>query len=74
VFEINPFKAWGQLLFTVLASVFGIYLISITPWYLLPVAWAFTGTAMTGVKSIFTVHLRELFLTIKFYTALDGNS
>lgn len=26
------------------------YLIAISPWYLLPLAWAFAGTAFTGVS------------------------
>lgn len=49
VFEINPLRAWGAV-FTTLASVAAsLYLISISPWYMLPFAWALAGTAFTGV-------------------------
>lgn len=35
---------------TTVASVsLSVYLIAISPWYLLPLAWAFAGTAWTGV-------------------------
>jgi hypothetical protein len=49
VFEINPWRAWGAVATTVVSVALSIYLISISPWYLLPLAWAFAGTAWTGV-------------------------
>ncbi len=50
VFEFNMWKAWGAV-FTAVASVaVSLYLISISPWYLLPFAWALAGTAATGVR------------------------
>ena len=50
VFEINPLRAWGAVATTVLSVALSIYLISISPPYLLPLAWAFAGTAWTGVS------------------------
>lgn len=48
VFEINSFKAWRSVVTSVAAYSLGIYAISRSPWYLLPLAWAWTGTAVTG--------------------------
>jgi omega-6 fatty acid desaturase (delta-12 desaturase) len=47
-FEINYFKAWRTVVTSVAAYSLGIYIISRAPWYLLPLAWAWTGTAITG--------------------------
>ena len=49
VFDINPVRAWGAVLTTVLSVSLSVYLISIAPTYLLPLAWAFAGTAWTGM-------------------------
>lgn len=51
VFQINPLRAWGAVATTVVSVALSIYLISISPPYLLPLAWAFAGTAWTGVSS-----------------------
>uniref|UniRef100_A0A803LTG4 Fatty acid desaturase domain-containing protein n=1 Tax=Chenopodium quinoa TaxID=63459 RepID=A0A803LTG4_CHEQI len=48
VFEINDMKAWGTVLISVTSYALGIYMIAKAPWYLLPLAWAWTGTAITG--------------------------
>uniref|UniRef100_A0ACD6AKA5 Uncharacterized protein n=1 Tax=Avena sativa TaxID=4498 RepID=A0ACD6AKA5_AVESA len=48
VFEIDNVKAWGSVLISVTSYAFGIFLISKAPWYLLPLAWAWAGTAVTG--------------------------
>ena len=50
VFELNMMRAWGAVATTVASVSLSIYLISISPWYLLPLAWAFAGTAWTGVR------------------------
>lgn len=50
VFEINPLRAWGAVATTVISVALSVYLISISPTYLLPLAWAFAGTAWTGVS------------------------
>ena len=50
VFAINPLRAWGAVATTVISVALSIYLISISPPYLLPLAWAFAGTAWTGVS------------------------
>jgi len=50
VFEIDEMKAWRKVLISVTSYALGIFLISKAPWYLLPLAWAFTGTAATGVS------------------------
>jgi omega-6 fatty acid desaturase (delta-12 desaturase) len=48
VFEINEWRAWSAVLISVVSMSAALYLISISPWYLLPLAWAFAGTAFTG--------------------------
>ncbi len=50
VFQINPVRAWGAVATTVVSVALSVYLISISPTYLLPLAWAFAGTAWTGVS------------------------
>ena len=50
VFELNMWKAWSAVIIAVASLALGEYLISISPWYLLPFAWAFAGTAATGVS------------------------
>ena len=57
VFEIDDVKAWKSVLISVTSYALGIFLISKAPWYLLPLAWAWTGTAITGVSSIHTFFL-----------------
>ncbi len=51
VFELNPWRAWGAVITSILSFALAEYLISVSPWYLLPFAWAFAGTAFTGVSS-----------------------
>uniref|UniRef100_A0A7C9CIB8 Fatty acid desaturase domain-containing protein n=1 Tax=Opuntia streptacantha TaxID=393608 RepID=A0A7C9CIB8_OPUST len=48
VFDIDDMKAWGSVLISVTSYVLGIFMIAKAPWYLLPLAWAWTGTAITG--------------------------
>ncbi|KAK2633035.1 hypothetical protein EUGRSUZ_L00697 [Eucalyptus grandis] len=48
VFEINDGKAWTSVLISVTSYALGLFMISKAPWYLLPLAWAWTGTAVTG--------------------------
>jgi acyl-lipid omega-6 desaturase (Delta-12 desaturase) len=48
IFQKNPRKAWQQVIFSVAMVSLGIAAIAVSPWYLLPLAWAFTGTAVTG--------------------------
>lgn len=48
VFELNPLRAWGAVVTTLVAMALSEYLIAISPWYLLPFAWAIAGTAATG--------------------------
>lgn len=50
VFEINPWRAWSAVGITLVSAAVSLYLISISPWYLLPFAWALAGTAFTGVS------------------------
>lgn len=53
VFEIDDVKAWKSVLISVTSYALGLLMISKAPWYLLPLAWAWTGTAATGVSSIY---------------------
>lgn len=48
VFELNPLRAWGAVVTSIVSMAAALYLISISPWYLLPFAWALAGTAFTG--------------------------
>ncbi|CAO2188367.1 unnamed protein product [Urochloa humidicola] len=48
VFEINDVKAWTSVLISVTSYALGLFFIAKSPWYLLPLAWAWTGTAVTG--------------------------
>ncbi|MBW4634181.1 MAG: fatty acid desaturase [Iphinoe sp. HA4291-MV1] len=47
-FEHNRYKAWTKVLTSVLMVCLGYFSLIIAPWYLLPLAWIFTGTALTG--------------------------
>ncbi|MEC4814778.1 MAG: fatty acid desaturase [Scytonema sp. PMC 1069.18] len=47
-FQQNRRKAWTKLLFSVLMVGLGYGSLIIAPWFLLPLAWIFTGTALTG--------------------------
>lgn len=53
VFEIDDVKAWKSVLISATSYALGLFMISKAPWYLLPLAWAWTGTAVTGVRSAF---------------------
>ena len=44
-------RAWGAVLTSIVSMAASLYLISISPWYLLPLAWALSGTAFTGVSA-----------------------
>ncbi|KAL8145289.1 omega-6 fatty acid desaturase, chloroplastic isoform X1 [Apium graveolens] len=48
VFEIDDVKAWKSVLISVTSYTLGLFIISKSPWFLLPFAWAYTGTAITG--------------------------
>ncbi|MFP4133133.1 MAG: fatty acid desaturase [Halothece sp.] len=47
-FQKNPRKAWLSVLISVLTAGIGYSAIAYSPWFLLPFAWIFTGTALTG--------------------------
>ncbi|WNZ27419.1 fatty acid desaturase [Leptolyngbya sp. NK1-12] len=47
-FEKDRRKAWLQVLLSVSAVTAGYIAIAHAPWFLLPFAWIFTGTALTG--------------------------
>ncbi|WIA23055.1 hypothetical protein OEZ86_009970 [Tetradesmus obliquus] len=48
VFQLNMAKAWGAVVTTLVSVSASLYLISVSPWYLLPFAWFIAGTAFTG--------------------------
>ncbi|KAK4781312.1 hypothetical protein SAY87_017418 [Trapa incisa] len=48
VFEIDDMKAWKSVFISVTSYALGLFMIAKAPWYLLPLAWAWTGTAVTG--------------------------
>lgn len=48
VFELNHTKAWTAVFVSIASMAASLYLISISPWYMLPFAWALAGTAFTG--------------------------
>jgi omega-6 fatty acid desaturase (delta-12 desaturase) len=47
-FDKSPVKAWLSVLISVTTAALGYASIAFSPWYLLPFAWIFTGTALTG--------------------------
>ncbi|MBF2004601.1 fatty acid desaturase [Chlorogloeopsis fritschii PCC 6912] len=47
-FAQNRRKAWIGVLTNVLMVGLGYWSLAIAPWFLLPIAWIFTGTALTG--------------------------
>lgn len=47
-FQKQPIKAWSTVLISVVMVGLGYASIVLAPWYLLPVACFFTGTALTG--------------------------
>lgn len=47
-FQRNSRKAWAAALTNVFMVGLGYWAIQVAPWFLLPVAWLFTGTALTG--------------------------
>jgi omega-6 fatty acid desaturase (delta-12 desaturase) len=47
-FQRNMQKAWTMVLVNVLMVGLGYWAIQTSPWFLLPFAWLFTGTALTG--------------------------
>jgi acyl-lipid omega-6 desaturase (Delta-12 desaturase) len=48
VFAKDSRKAWQQAFSTIAMVSLGMTALAYSPWYLLPLAWVFTGTAMTG--------------------------
>lgn len=52
VFTKDMRKAWMQVFVTYTAVALSMYLIYLSPWYLLPLAWVFAGTAATGLFTI----------------------
>ncbi|BAZ27398.1 fatty acid desaturase [Kalymmatonema gypsitolerans NIES-4073] len=47
-FEQDRRKAWTKVVLSVLMVGLGYFSLTIAPWFLLPLAWIFTGTALTG--------------------------
>ena len=47
-FQRDQRKAWAQVVFNVAMVALGYWAIQVSPWFLLPIAWFFTGTALTG--------------------------
>lgn len=47
-FQKQQIKAWSTVLISIVMVVLGYTSITLSPWFLLPVAWFFTGTALTG--------------------------
>lgn len=48
-FQKDRRKAWSSVLLSILAVALGYVWIANAPWFLLPFAWFFTGTALTGL-------------------------
>lgn len=47
-FEQDPIQAWGRVVLSILAVALGYACLVFSPWFLLPLAWVLTGTALTG--------------------------
>ncbi|MGB3509597.1 MAG: fatty acid desaturase [Microcoleaceae cyanobacterium] len=48
VFIKDKLKTWTRVLINISMVVLGYWGLTITPWFLLPLLWVFTGTALTG--------------------------
>lgn len=48
VFVKDPRKAWLKVAINVLLVGLGYWGLAVSPWFLLPLVWIFTGTALTG--------------------------
>ncbi|CAI8618045.1 unnamed protein product [Vicia faba] len=72
VFEIYDVKAWKTVLISATSYVLGLLMISEAPWYLLPLAWAWTGTAVTGFFVIGHDCAHKSFLTNKLVEDIVG--
>ncbi|MEM9907873.1 MAG: fatty acid desaturase [Cyanobacteria bacterium P01_D01_bin.44] len=47
-FQKDRRKAWQSIVLSVIAVILGYAAIALSPWFLLPVTWFLTGTALTG--------------------------
>lgn len=47
-FQKNSRKAWTTAFLSLFMAGLGYFFLAISPWFLLPIAWIFTGTALTG--------------------------
>jgi len=47
-FQRDRRKAWMSVLLNLLMVGLGYFSLAVVPWFLLPIAWIFTGTALTG--------------------------
>jgi omega-6 fatty acid desaturase (delta-12 desaturase) len=47
-FQKDKRKAWTAVFINVAMVILGYASLAIAPWFLLPIAWIFTGTALTG--------------------------
>ena len=65
-------RAWGAVATTAASVALSVYLIAISPWYLLPLAWAFAGTAWTGVRPRFGAAVQCFVRRIKRELAYAG--
>lgn len=48
VFIKDLTQAWRKVVVSVLGTAFGYWALAVSPWWLLPPLWLFTGTALTG--------------------------
>ncbi|MDJ0727432.1 MAG: fatty acid desaturase [Prochloraceae cyanobacterium] len=48
VFIKDPRKAWLKVVINLGLVILGYYSLAVAPWFLLPLLWVFTGTALTG--------------------------
>ena len=51
-FEKKPIIAWSLALINVLLVGLGYWGLAVSPWYLLPFLWIFTGTSLAGFFTI----------------------
>ncbi|KAL5070769.1 hypothetical protein RYX36_021656 [Vicia faba] len=72
VFEIDDVKAWKTVLISATSYALGLLMISKAPWYLLPLAWAWTGTAVNGFFVIGHDCAHKSFLTNKLVEDIVG--
>lgn len=72
VFEMSSRKAVSKLLFSIALVVLGVFLVRISPSFMLPLSWLLLGTAGTGLFAVGFSCGQNLFFRNKYVNYLVG--